>query len=161
MPSQTDLDLDQYFPYLINRVGAALVATFGADPLGRYQLSIAMWRALVALSDNGGQRLVDLSAMTSIDVSTLSRMVTRLMRLGLVLRTRSKKSDREVVVKLTAKGRTLLKRLIPIALGFEAALVDGIAPADLAVVKRALHQMHKNTDRFLSAAESRRSRRRG
>lgn len=155
MARRTDLDLDEYFPYLINRVGGALVTTFGADPLERYHLSIAMWRALAALSNNGGQRLVDLSAMTSIDVSTLSRMVTRLMRLGLVLRARSQKSDREIVVKLTPKGRTVLTRLIPIARRFEDAVIEQISPEDLAVVKRALHQMHKNMARLPSAIAER------
>ena len=45
------LDLDEYFPYLINRVGMALVTSFGDGALGPDRLSIAMWRALVALSD--------------------------------------------------------------------------------------------------------------
>jgi len=142
--AKADLDLDAYFPYLINRVGVALVTTFGKDPLGRYRLNIGMWRALAALSRNGGLRLVDLAGLTSIDVSTLSRMVTRLMRLGLVMRTRSKTSEREIVVMLTPKGRRLLDRLIPVALEFEAALTEGITPADLAIVNRVLHRMHAN-----------------
>jgi DNA-binding MarR family transcriptional regulator len=138
------LNLDEYFPYLINRVGMALVASFGEDPLGRHDLSIAMWRVLVALSNNGSQRLVDLSGMTTIDVSTLSRMVARLMRLGLVLRMRSKTSEREVAVKLTPKGKALTARLIPIALRFEKAAIAGIPADDLATVKRALRRMHEN-----------------
>jgi DNA-binding MarR family transcriptional regulator len=144
LAQRATLDLDDYFPYLINRVGMALVASFGAGALGPDRLSIAMWRALVALSDNGGQRLVDLSDMTSIDVSTLSRMVTRLARLGLVTRTRSRKSDREIVVTLTPKGRTKLARLIPIARCIEEAAIARVSSADLAVVKRALRQMHEN-----------------
>jgi DNA-binding MarR family transcriptional regulator len=142
--AKADLNLDAYFPYLINRVGVALATTFGKDPLGRHRLNIGMWRALAALSRNGGQRLVDLAALTSIDVSTLSRMVTRLMRAGLVMRTRSKTSEREVVVMLTPKGRRLLDRLIPVARQFETALTDGIAAADLAIVNRVLHRMHAN-----------------
>lgn len=144
MAPKADLDLDAYFPYLINRVGVALVTTFGKEPLARHQLNIAMWRALAALSRNGGLRLVDLAEVTSIDVSTLSRMVTRLMRLGLVMRTRSKTSDREVVVMLAPKGRRLLDRLIPVALQFEAALTEGVTAADLAIVNRVLHRMHAN-----------------
>lgn len=154
-----NLDLDEYFPYLINRVGVALVTSFGADALGPDHLSIAMWRALVALSNNGGQRLVDLSSMTSIDVSTLSRMVTRLVRLGLATRMRSRKSEREIVVKLTPKGRAMLTRLIPIALRFEQAAIAQIPPHDLAVVKRALHQMHKNMADLPSLFRARRARR--
>lgn len=139
-----ELDLEDYFPYLINRVGVALVTAFESGPLREHQLSIAMWRVLAALSRNGGQRLVDLGQMTSIDVSTLSRMVTRLLRLDLVTRTRSKTSDREIVVKLTAKGQKALTQLIPIAFDFEEGAIAGISRADLAVVKRALQTMHDN-----------------
>ena len=153
------LDLDEYFPYLINRVGMALATSFGDGALGPDRLSIAMWRALVALSDNGGQRLVDLSAMTSIDVSTLSRMVTRLARLGLVTRTRSRKSDREIVVTLAPKGRTMLFRLIPTALRFERAAIARISPDDLAVVKRVLRQMHENMAGLPALFAPRRARR--
>jgi MarR family transcriptional regulator, organic hydroperoxide resistance regulator len=138
------LDLDEYFPYLINRVGVALVTGFEAQALRRHHLSIAMWRVLAALSANGGQRLVDLSAMTSIDVSTLSRMVTRLIRLGLATRARSQKSEREIVVRLTSKGRTIVAGLIPIALRFEQRVIAGIPEGDLPAVKRALKQMHAN-----------------
>ena len=154
MVPKAAFDLDAYFPYLINRVGAALVATFGKDPLGRHRLNIAMWRALAALSHNGDLRLVDLADITSIDVSTLSRMVTRLMRLELVSRTRSKRSEREVLVKLTPKGRLLLDRLIPVALRFEEVLTEGISPDDLAAVNRVLHQMHANMMRFPAVLSS-------
>lgn len=144
MAQRPTLNLDDYFPYLVNRVGIALAASFTDGALGRDRLSIAMWRVLAALSDNGGQRLVDLATMTTIDVSTLSRMVTRLVRLGLATRARSRKSDREVIVALTPKGRSVLARLIPLALHFEEAAIAQIPAEDLAVVKRALHQMHKN-----------------
>ncbi len=150
MASKSDLDLDAYFPYLINRVGAALVTTFGNEPLRRYRLNIAMWRALAALSKNGGLRLVDLGSVTSIDVSTLSRMVTRLVKFGLASRSRSETSDREVIVRLTPKGRRLLDRLIPVALRFEEVLTEGIPASDLAVVNRALHRMHTNMMRLPS-----------
>jgi len=73
------LDLDGYLPYLIHRVGSALAGRFTEDTLARHDLSIAMWRVLAALSANGEQRQIDLAAMTSIDVSTLSRLVTRLV----------------------------------------------------------------------------------
>ena len=115
MPQRPQLELADFFPYLINRVGFALVARFTGDALDRHHLSIAMWRVLAALSNNGQQRQIDLADMTSIDVSTLSRLVTRLVRMGLVTRTRSRTNNREVLVALSAKGRVLVDRLIPVA----------------------------------------------
>ena len=72
MSRRPHLDLDNYLPYLVNRIGSALVANFTQHVLVRHDMSIAMWRVLAALSNNDGeQRLIDLAGMTSIDVSTL------------------------------------------------------------------------------------------
>src|SRR6202011_4394157 len=109
------LDLAEHLPYLINRVGSALVARFSADALTGARLSIASWRVLAVLSGNGGLRQTDLAEMTSIDASTLSRLITRLVREGLVRRTRSKTDSREVAVALTRKAKASLARLVPVA----------------------------------------------
>ncbi len=142
MTRRPPLDLDNYLPYLLNRVGFALVASFTADALAQHRLSIDMWRVLAALSNNGGQRQIDLADMTSIDASTLSRLVTRLVNIGLVTRSRSKKSSREVVVALSPKGKALVARLIPIAQRLEDTASAGLSARELAVVKRALRKMY-------------------
>ena len=82
--------------------------------------------------------------MTSIEVSTLSRLVGRLVRMGLVTRSRSEKSSREVVVELSGKGRALVERLIPIAKELEQTASADMPAKDMAVVKRALRRMYEN-----------------
>jgi MarR family transcriptional regulator, organic hydroperoxide resistance regulator len=138
------LDLGDYLPYLVNRVGTIIAEQFGADALARHGLSIAEWRVLAALASNGGQRQIDLADLTSIEASTLSRLVTRLIRTGLVTRTRSVNSNREVVVRLSAKGTALVGRLIPIARGYEAAAIAGLSASELAALKRCLRRMFDN-----------------
>ena len=81
---------------------------------------------MAVLASNGGQRQIDLAGLTSIDASTLSRLVTRLVGLGVVSRTRSASSTREVVVKLTAKGKAQVARLIPLAREYETAAIAGV-----------------------------------
>ncbi len=114
------LDLGDYLPYLVNRVGSIVAEQFGEEALAPHGLSIAMWRVLAALASAGEQRQIDLADLTSIDSSTLSRLVTRLIRVGLVTRTRSATSNREVVVKLSAKGNAVVSGLIPIAREYES-----------------------------------------
>lgn len=144
MAKRAHLDLGNYLPYLINRVGFAMVASFTAT-LAPHGLSIDMWRVVAALSNNsGGSRQVDLSSMTSIDASTMSRLVTRLVRAGLVTRSRSEQSSREVVVALSAKGRALVARIIPVASELEAVASVGIAAKDMAAMKRTLRAIYDN-----------------
>jgi MarR family transcriptional regulator, organic hydroperoxide resistance regulator len=144
MARNSALRLDDYLPYLVNRVGAALVERFTGEALGRHDLTIDMWRVLAALSNNGGQRQVDLATMTSIEKSTVSRLVTRLVRMNLVNRNRSRTSNREVVVQLSAKGQALVGKLIPVALDLERVASKGASAADIAVMKRILRQVFHN-----------------
>jgi MarR family transcriptional regulator, organic hydroperoxide resistance regulator len=141
------LDLANYLPYLVNRLGGALVANFSETSLAPFDLTIDMWRLLAALSNRGVQRQVDLVGMTSIDASTVSRLVTRLARTGLVTRKRSETSSREVVIELTAKGRALVDRIIPNAHKLEQMAAAGVPAKDLAVVKRTLRRMYENMAR--------------
>jgi DNA-binding MarR family transcriptional regulator len=138
------LDLDNYLPYLVNRVGTIIAEQYGAEALAPYHLSIAMWRVMAVLASKGGQRQIDLAGLTSIEVSTLSRLVTRLMRMGIASRTRSASSTREVVIKLTPKGKAQVARLVPLARDYEAAAIAGVRPDELAMVKSALRRMYAN-----------------
>ena len=48
------LDLSTYFPYLINRVGMALVERFTADAFQATHLTIGAWRVLAVTANNEG-----------------------------------------------------------------------------------------------------------
>jgi DNA-binding MarR family transcriptional regulator len=138
------LDLANYLPYLVNRLGSALVENFTATALAQHDLNIDAWRVMAVLANEGAQRQIDLAGMTSIEVSTLSRLITRMVRMDLVTRRRSENTNREVVVELAAKGRGLVKRIIPLALRAEAAAGAGIPASDMATVKRVLRRMFEN-----------------
>jgi DNA-binding MarR family transcriptional regulator len=138
------LKLDDFLPYLVNRVGAALVARFTREALARERLTIDMWRILAALSDNGGQRQVDLAGMTCIETSTVSRLVSRLVHRGLVTRSRSHTSSREVIVRLSPKGTALVRKVIPVALDLERAALKDISENETAAIKRSLRRVYVN-----------------
>jgi DNA-binding MarR family transcriptional regulator len=146
------LDLGDYLPYLVNRVGAIIAEQYGGETLAPHRLSIAMWRVMAALASSGSQRQIDLADMTSIEASTLSRLVTRLTRRGLVSRTRSAKSNREVAVSLSPKGKALVARLIPIAKGYEATAVAGLTLDEITVFKRCLRLVYANMKKRPTAA---------
>ena len=141
------LDLGDYLPYLVNRLGNSLADQFTEGALERERLSIVMWRVMVVLAATGAQRQIDLADLTSIETSTLSRLVSRMVRQRLVTRARSTSSNREVVIDLSDKGSALVARLIPIGREFEKKAVAGVSAAELAIVKRCLRRMYDNVRR--------------
>ncbi|MGB7036984.1 MAG: hypothetical protein WBD71_15840, partial [Xanthobacteraceae bacterium] len=76
------------------------------------------------------------------------------VRTGLVTRGRSAHSDREVAVKLSGKGDTLVSRLIPLARQYEAAAIAGLSREELLVLKRCLRRAYANMKNREAAAAS-------
>jgi len=114
--------LTNSFPYLLNRVGVQMGELFSRRIAG-YGVTLPMYRVMAALWETGDQRLGDLAAVTTIEISTLSRLVGEMKRRGLVTRARLKDNGRTVAINLTPKGRTLVEELIPIAIHFEEVAV--------------------------------------
>jgi DNA-binding MarR family transcriptional regulator len=141
---QHKLDLSDYLPYLVNRVGTIIADQFGEEALAEHGLSIAMWRVMAVMAANGSQRQIDLADHTSIDASTLSRLVSRLVKLGLATRNRSANSNREVTVRLSGKGNALVSRLIPMARQCEIDAIAGLSREELVVLKRCLRRVYEN-----------------
>ena len=137
------MDFENTVTYLLAKLSLAHRNLFERAAVGA-GLHSGQAFVLLELWREDGQRQIDLAAMTSIDVSTLSRVVTRLVRMGLVTRTRSATNSREVVVRLTGKGTASLARMIPRAIAAERRAIAGVPARDLAVVRRSLRRMYAN-----------------
>ena len=103
-----------------------------------YGVTLPMYRVLAALWEQSDQRLNDLTQMTSIELSTLSRLVGGLMRKGFVSRTRLEENARTVSINLTRQGRALDDELIPLATRFEEVAIHSFGVEEVAKLKRAL-----------------------
>jgi len=135
--------LDSYLPYLLNRAGARIAIAFGEEvrPLGA---TLQMWRVLAALRGGDGRRMGDLSETTSIEVSTLTRLVDNMEKKGLVARRRDAADARVVALHVTPAGRRLTQRITPIAERYESVALAGFTAAEADILKAALRRLYRN-----------------
>lgn len=137
------LVLRQYVPYLLNRAGRSVAEAFTRE-LAAFGLTLPMWRVMASLRSEGPQRLGDLSELTAIEASTLSRLVGQMQERALVRRVRSRGDARAVTVSLTRRAAALTDRIVPLALRYEQAALRGMSDAEIAILKRLLAQIHGN-----------------
>lgn len=141
-------DLGAYLPYLINRAGVRLAAGFGRE-LRRHGIVLQEWRVLAALVAHGPQRLSGLAALTSIDLSTLSRLVGRMARAGLLSRSRADGDRREIALSLAPKGERTTRAIVPVARRYERTALRGFTAVEEAALKRLLIRVYGNLDRLM------------
>ena len=139
--------LADYLPYLLNRAGVRIGVAFSRE-IAPWKITLQMWRVLVALWQSGDQRLGELSERTSIDISTLSRLLLNLQRKRLVGRRRSDLDGRALSLSLTPQGRELTERILPIARHYEEVATCGLSDTEVRRLKRLLIKLYANFATF-------------
>lgn len=73
-------------------------------------LTLVQFRALATLEDDhGAQRVSDLAAHLGVNSSTTTRMASRLLRKGLIIRTEDAADRRATRLEITAQGRAVVR----------------------------------------------------
>jgi len=86
--------------------------------------SIEGWRVLGALRSGDGFTMSDISSAMAIPPPTLTRLVDRLVDAGFVLRRIDATDRRRVLIYLSARGKTKVRRLAKREAHLKAALID-------------------------------------
>jgi DNA-binding MarR family transcriptional regulator len=137
-PSLTvDFDLESYVPYLLNRIGTALVDRF-VDGLKEADLTLPMWRVMALLFARGPTRFGVLGALSLIELPTLARILTVMGERGYVTRMRSDVDGRGTIIRLSDKGRKTVASLVPWAENIARYTVEGLTPDEAEFFKRIL-----------------------
>lgn len=118
-----------------------MAARFGMA-LRHEGISLQDWRVLAALRERNDQRLTELSVRTSIEISTLSRLIGNMETTGLVSRQRAAGDARAIAIDLTVQGEALAARLTPVAILLEEAALAGFTAAESAQLKSMLHRIY-------------------
>jgi MarR family transcriptional regulator, organic hydroperoxide resistance regulator len=140
------------FAYFITKVVTRYAGMFERD-LAAYGFTVPMYRVVAGLWEKGDQQLGELSAMTSIEVSTLSRLIGTMKRNGLVSRARVESDERSVRLNLTAKGRALAPKLMAIAARYEDFAVQLLGEDEMANVRRNLAKIYQNLEQLERPAD--------
>ncbi len=142
-PFLVDFDLESAVPYLVNRVGVRMGESFSGE-LRRFGLTLAGWRVLASLLHREGQTPSELAEHTSIELSTLSRLLSVLHQKELLKRAKNGADKRSVRVSLTVSGKTLTAQIIPLADLYDRIALAGVSQREAALFKRVLLRVHDN-----------------
>lgn len=140
------LVLQDFLPYLLNRAGMRIGLMFSRD-VEPYGVTLPIWRVLIELWHKGDHRLGELADRTSIDLSTLSRLLVSMQRKRLVVRRRSGLDRRALSLTLTEKGLELVEKVAPYALYYEKLAMEGLSDGDVAQLKRSLRKIFENLEK--------------
>jgi DNA-binding MarR family transcriptional regulator len=133
-------DLHDFVPFLMARVGSLMAQSF-APHLEQSGITMHMWRVVLVLHFNGPLTLVDISRITGVKTSTLSRLIGRMIDKRLLTRRRSEEDMRTVQISLRHEGQALFRKLWPEAANAQERVTAPFAGPELEKFKDMLRQI--------------------
>lgn len=132
------LKLDAYLPYRLSVASNAVSGLIARAYEDRFGLTVPQWRLICVLAEDKALTQVAIVSRTGMDKVTVSRAAQGLAKRRLVARSDHHADGRSHMLALTGEGVRLHAEIAPLALAYEAALIAGLAPTEVALLKRLL-----------------------
>lgn len=145
-PARTTLRLRNFLPYrlsvLSNTVSGKIANLYDRE----FGLSIWQWRVMAVLGENAGITATEIGQVTAMDKVAVSRAVSGLIDSGHVSRKASPDDGRRSILSLTAKGKGVYDKIVPIALGAERDLVETLSADEQDQLARLMEKLARTAE---------------
>lgn len=135
------LALETFLPYrlsvLTNRISRRLAELYAE----RFALSIPEWRVLAVVARFPGASAEQVCRETAMDKVAVSRAVTRLLNSKRLQRSYAADDRRRSVLRLSARGRRVYQRIVPLARAFEQQVLRGFTARERRELERLLAKL--------------------
>lgn len=135
--------LDKWVSYLTENSIKLISEAFGRM-LECKGITRIQWIALYYLGLNQNTNQKELALKMNIKDSSVTRLLDRLERDGLVIREKNPNDRRVTNVVLTEKGKEMREKMLPEGEKFSNMLLDGIDADELQVFEKVLSTMVNN-----------------
>lgn len=141
--------VDNYLPALLAQASLLISAEFHRVVLSN-GLSISEWRILSTLSGAGEVSIGHLARIATIKQPTVTRLLDRLEKQGLLQRVTHDQDRRVTLVCISEEGQTLIAGLIVKARLHEEEVIKRLQPLDAddlkATLRRLISEQHDYND---------------
>lgn len=132
------LHLEHFIPYRLS-VLSNLVSRRIADAYEReFGLSIPQWRIMAVLARYPDLSAAEVAERSAMDKVAVSRAVSTLLASRRLMRSYDKEDRRRSMLRLSPVGHAVYKRVAPMALKYEKALLDSLSAADRRTLGRLI-----------------------
>jgi DNA-binding MarR family transcriptional regulator len=144
MPNRSrKLRLHDYLPYRLSVATNAVSRLIARAYESRFALKIPQWRLMAVLADEGPLTQQALCVRTLMDKVTVMRAAQGLLRRRLVRRLPNAEDGRSHRLVMTAAGQRLYDQIVPLALEYQARLLNGMDRPDVVRLEQMLRRLEQ------------------
>ncbi|PCJ49166.1 MAG: MarR family transcriptional regulator [Gammaproteobacteria bacterium] len=137
------LKLKEFLPYrlsvLSNRISRSITERYE----DKFKLSTAEWRTVAILGEESDLSAAEVADRAAMDKVAISRAVNNLILHGRLIRDFSEDDRRRSVLALSDKGRDIYQQIVPLALSYEALLLDELSREENQFLDSILEKLYQ------------------
>lgn len=147
------LRLDRFLPYQLSIASNAVSNRIAEIYRERFDLKIPEWRIMAVLGDTGAATQRELTERTLMDKVAVNRACRTLAERALVEREPNETDGRSHHLALTAQGRSIYDRIMPLTLEMEQQLFAPFSAAERESFSRLLARVYERAGELQFGAE--------
>ena len=136
----SDRFIDDYLLYLLARASHVVSAEFH-NILRRASVAVPVWRVLATLAGSPGETVSGLADACLLQQPTMTKLLDRMVRDGLVKRLPDARDRRVVRIQMTPRGETVVNELLGHARKHEAEVLARHPELDTMAMKELLRSI--------------------
>jgi len=140
--SPSDFRLEDFLPYQLSVAANRVSRLFARCYSGAYGLTIPEWRVLATIARFGTVSPTAVGEWTAMDKVKVSRAAAGLAAHGLIRQSPDPEDGRGRLLRMTRKGETVHRAVVPLARALEASLAEGLGHARWATLSKALLRLN-------------------
>jgi DNA-binding MarR family transcriptional regulator len=144
MKASAKAGLEQFLTYRLHVLTKLAERGIGERYQERLGVTLPEARVIASVGSFGPFSIMDLARHANLDKSQASRAAEALIKQGLVQREASEADGRVVLISLTAEGRELYRKVMPIARKWNTDLFDCLDENEKAAFGAALDRIIEN-----------------
>jgi MarR family transcriptional regulator for hemolysin len=129
--------------YLVHEVARLMKRRF-EEEARVHGITLPQWRVLAQIALNEGITQVALAAATDTDPMTVSGVLDRLEKRGLIERYADPTDSRAKFARITAEGERIFTTARKVGLAMYEAALEGVTPEERQIAISALSRMREN-----------------
>jgi DNA-binding MarR family transcriptional regulator len=152
MPAASQaLELENFLPYRLSILAQIVSESLHDLYAGPFGLTVTQWRVMAALGRFAPLTASDVGQRIVMDKVAVSRAVAGLMRRGLVERATDRADRRRASLRLSARGRAMHTRIVPIALAYEGRLHQALTTEEIRSFDELTNRLLEHAKRLREA----------
>ncbi|MCH7630412.1 MAG: winged helix-turn-helix transcriptional regulator [Proteobacteria bacterium] len=138
---KNELKLKDFLPYRLSVLSNRISSDIARRYQERFSLTIPEWRVMASLGETPGLSARQVADKTAMDKVAVSRAVAGLLAVKSITRKTDTADKRKVILTLSKKGQAVYRQVVPVALAYEAAILDQLEPGEKQALSKLLDKI--------------------